>query len=471
MSEHKSIGDFLLDISTNLFMETDSYGKISYANTKANLAFSIPSNKDVSLDNVFDKASTMLLYSHLKNILYQNYADNFQFEYQRRFYNVFAYPRQNKVVFCFNDITEYRHLSHRLHHIKQRLEFAERTAQMGYWELDLEHRRFYWSAEMYRIFGAETQQISSKKNLIREQVFFEDLPLYKQKLTQLLKKRENVEGQVRIRRVDNNETVYCQFKAGIMTYQKQSRIAGTFQNITPLINIQKQLEEARRRADKLNMDKSYFLAQASHDLRQPLQALNLFASLLEDETDVEEQKKIALKIKASCDNLNTLLTNLLDISKLDAGGMTFEKERFSLKELLLKLEQEYTLIAEEKGIKFKVKAADIIIDSDAVLIERVVRNFLSNAFKYAKNKVSLSCFQYGHKIVIRVLDNGIGIKEEEIDCIFEDFYQCRGDNSNRQNGAGLGLSIVKKIAGLLDGRVSVSSRPGCYTSFKLVLHP
>ncbi len=471
MPKYKSICDFLSEISTNLFLETNSRGQITYANSKAKIVFSIPQQDDVYINNIFDSETSLLFQRHSQNTLYQNYAETFQIGYKQRFYNVVAYPQYGNVIFCFEDITERRQLSHLLYHTKQRLEFAERTAQLGYWELDLKHRRFYWSQEMFRIFGTESDDIFSKKNLIREQILSEDLPLYKQKLTQLLKRQQTVEGQVRIRRIDNGELVYCQFRAGMLNYQGTDQIAGTFQNITPLINIQKQLEEARQTADKLNMDKSYFLAQASHDLRQPLQALNLFVSLLEEKEDKTEQRNIIEKIKASSDNLNRLLTNLLDISKLDSGGMLFERETFNLQDLIQKLGQEYTIIAQEKNTQLKTKSETIILDSDAVLIERVLRNFLSNAFKYTKDKVILSCFRYHNKIVIRILDNGIGIQQEELKCIFDDFYQCRQDKSNRQKGAGLGLSIAKKIAGLLDGKIDVISCPNRYTSFSLILHP
>ncbi len=470
MDKYESISDFLINISSNLFLEINECGEILFTNTKAKLIFFSDDKAPKTLDTVFDKNNQKLFMTHIQNVLYQNKTDTFQFEYNRRYYSAFAYPYKKNVIISIEDITDRRLLAYRLYQTKQRLDFAEKTAQLGYWELDLEKRNFYWSSEMYSIFGLNMHQISSKKNLIREQIYPDDLPIYKQKLSQIVKDGHPVEGQVRIRRADNNAMVYCLFKAGIINYRGKKQIAGIFQNITPLIQIQNQLEAARKQADKLNMDKSYFLAQASHDLRQPLQAVNLFLSVLETENDPDEQSIIINKIKESCDNLNNLLNNLLDISKLDSGGMTFERETFNLYELLQRLKNEYELTAKEKGIRLKLIGKDIILDSDAVLIERIIRNFLSNAIKYTKNKIIISCYKYNKKIVIRVLDNGIGIAQNEINEIFEDFYQSRQIKNNRKNGAGLGLSIVKKIAGLLNGKISVKSNEGKYTVFSLSLH-
>ncbi|MFR8206192.1 MAG: hypothetical protein ACLU99_07515 [Alphaproteobacteria bacterium] len=179
MEEYPEITEFFLNVSTNIFAEVDSGGRVIYANNKAEYAFRLQSA--ATLDKAFDEDTAAVLKKHLHNTFFQHYPETFSFEFQGRFYNAFIYPRQNNAALCIEDITERRQLSHRLHQTKQRLEFAERTAKLGYWELDILAKHFYWSAEMYRIFGIDNPHISDKKNLIREQVFEEDFLFIKKR--------------------------------------------------------------------------------------------------------------------------------------------------------------------------------------------------------------------------------------------------------------------------------------------------
>lgn len=458
----------LLNISTNIFLEVDGSGRVLYASSKAAYIFHASPPEGKNLRRLLDSKNAELLAGHLKSVLYQNYPETFTLEFQTRWYNVFIYPHNGKAVCCLEDITERRQLSHHLHQSRQRLEFAERTARLGYWELDLHAKKFYWSAEMYRIFDIDAAKISTKRNLIREQLLHEDFPLYKQKITELLKFGHPVEGQVRVKR-SNGQIAYCLFKASLVYDTGGERIAGTFQDISSLIEIQLALEKARQEADRLNLAKSYFLAQASHDLRQPMQALNMFiAALCEDKLN-PEQMDIVKKIEASAANLKSLLDNLLDISKLDSGGMDFQPQSFDLAALLNSLCQEYRQTACLDNFKLRCNLHSITIFSDPLLIERIVRNLLSNAFKYARNTVKISCFKGGKYIYITVSDNGIGIHADEQKQIFDEFYQSRNIPDNRRKGAGLGLNIVKKIAGILGAEIKVRSCPGRYTVFSLRL--
>ena len=158
---------------------------------------------------------------------------------------------------------------------RQRREFAEKTAHLGYWELDLETKRFYWSKEMYRIFGYAKVLKNHKRNLIREGIFAEDFTFYKQQIKKLFSGARLVGGKIRLRR-PSGEVVYCRFRAGFVVRGDKRKIAGTFQDITQEIKTKEELRAAKKKAEEANKAKSYFLAQASHDLRQPMQALQLF---------------------------------------------------------------------------------------------------------------------------------------------------------------------------------------------------
>lgn len=469
MLQKNSFFEFLLAHSTNIFVELDSRGQILYASDKIRFVILHPHPEGENIRNLLTPAQANLWISHLNNVLYQNYPDSFSFAYQGRFYNIFVYPFDNNAVFCLEDITERRQLSHHLQQTRRRMEFAERTAKLGYWELDLSRRKFYWSAEMYRIFDIEAAKLSQKRNLIREQILPQDLPLYKREITRLIKERRPVEGRVRVLR-HSGKLAYCLFKAGIIYDAGNERIAGTFQDITAEEETRQALEQAREQAEKLNLAKSCFLAQASHDLRQPMQALMMFLSVLNEEGLSPRQADIVAKAEASAAGLKALLDNLLDVSKLDAGGMDYLPEDFDAAELMARICREYQTLTNPRKLSLLCRLRPSPVRSDPLLLERIIRNFLSNAFKYARSKIILSVRPLKNGIVIRVIDNGSGINPEEIPHIFDEFYQSCHIPGNRSQGAGLGLNIVKKIAGILDAQIKVRSRPQNYTAFSLFLH-
>ena len=466
MESRRELNEFFLNISTNIFMELDSRGRIIYASDKARYVFSRDNLIGANLTDFWEPEKRTKIEEALQNVSYQHYPETLSLEFQERYYNLFLYPRKKSIAACFEDITERRHLSHHLHQSRQRLDFAERTAHLGYWELDLPDKKFYWSAEMFRIFGQKAAHVSSKRNLIREGILPEDLPVYKQQLKKLLQTSLPVEGRVRLRRPDG-EVVYCVFRAGIIFEGRRERIAGTFQDITPTVIAQKALEEARRSADDANRAKSYFLAQASHDLRQPMQALQLFIHTLAEENLTPPQRHLVHKISASADGLKSLLDNLLDISRLDAGGVRLDIQNFDIGTVFCRLCMEYHQTAAVRNIEVICRVSHFRIASDPLLIERVVRNLFSNALKYAKHKILLSCRSDKDTARIRIIDDGIGIKTDELKLIFEEFYQSGNVEDNRSNGAGLGLSIVKRIAILLGAEIRVRSKFGAYSAFEL----
>ncbi len=468
MDNRQELTDFFLNISTNIFMELDSHGQILYASDKARYVFCQDKLIGASLPDFWEPDRRRKIQDALQNVSYQHYPETLSLEFQERYYNLFLYPRDKTIAACFEDVTERRHLSHHLHQSRQRLDFAERTAHLGYWELDLLSRKFYWSAEMFRIFGQKAARISSKRNLIREGILPEDMPIYKQQLKKLVRTSLPVEGRLRLRR-PNGEIVYCLFRAGIIFSGRHERIAGTFQDITSVVHAQKALIEARRQAEEANKAKTYFLAQASHDLRQPMQALQLFIQTLSEEKLKPAQLQLVNKISASADGLKSLLDNLLDITTLDSGGVRLECETFDIGTVFCPLCMEYHQTSAAKNIEVICRVRHFDISSDPLLIERVVRNLFSNALKYAKNKIFLSCRPENGHAKIRIIDNGVGINPEEISLIFDEFYQSGNIENNRDNGVGLGLSIVKRITRLLNASIRVRSKPGAYTAFELSL--
>lgn len=453
----------LLNISTNIFLETTSHGIIKYANSHAQNIFGA-NLIGRNIISFFPGAEAELFLEKIIFAAENNQSGILYLALELRYYKFYFYQYHQNCLICIEDITERRDLSNALAKASQRLDFAEKTAKLGYWELDYEQKKIYWSLEMFRIFGATPAEISPKRNLIRELVFKEDIPIYKNKLRELVHNQKPVEGQLRIRRLDGRMR-YCFFKASIITDDGHRKIAGTFQDLTSIIETQIALEKARDLAEDMNRAKSFFLAQASHDLRQPMQALSMFISAMSEEHLNPRQTMLINKIEASADNLKTLLDNLLDLSKLEAGGIQCESINFNIGELLKKIASEYIELAKQRQLSFRFIPHQCIIFSDPVLVERIIRNLLTNAFKYTRSKILLGCKWHKDYIRIIISDNGVGIKAEEQEKIFDEFYQCRDIPDNRLNGAGLGLAIVKRISDIINTKIHFDSIPNQGTCF------
>jgi signal transduction histidine kinase len=227
---------------------------------------------------------------------------------------------------------------------------------------------------------------------------------------------------------------------------------------------------ARDRAEDASHAKSRFLAAASHDLRQPLHALSLYAAALRLRAGDGTVSEISQQISRALGSLSALVDSLLDISKLDAEAVRPELQRMSVKSLIERIESDYRPVAREKGIEFRVASSESDVESDPVLLERVVRNLVDNAFKYTRaGSVALAAERDESSVRITVRDTGPGIPEAERENIFEEFYQIGNPERDRSEGLGLGLAIVRRLSLLLGLRVKLKSEPGRGSQFSIRL--
>ena len=234
---------------------------------------------------------------------------------------------------------------------------------------------------------------------------------------------------------------------------------GIFTDITAQRKAEETLIEAKERAEATNQAKSRFLASASHDLRQPLQAINFFMSaLVHREVDAD---KLALldKTQTSLDALSGILNALLDISRLDAGVIEPQLTDIAVEDLLDPLVDEFRLVAEDRGIELKFVSSQSWVRSDKALLESVFRNLLANAIKYTPaGKVLIGCRRTDTGMRFEVWDTGIGIPAEHLKTIFDEFYQVGNQARDRTQGLGLGLSIVERTGGAFGPRVGCALR-------------
>jgi signal transduction histidine kinase/CheY-like chemotaxis protein len=221
------------------------------------------------------------------------------------------------------------------------------------------------------------------------------------------------------------------------------------------------LAERNREVERANLAKSRFLAAASHDLRQPLHALNLFAAQLSHQADPAERARLVGRIDAAIASMNELFNALLDMSKLDAGVLAPDITEFPVGHLLDRIETTFAAAAREKGLHLSVVPSSSWVRTDAILLERILLNLVSNAVRYtARGGVVVGCRRRGDSVRIEVWDSGIGVAEGEHRSIFGEFYQVDAPLPGQRAGLGLGLSIVDGLCRLLGHPIELVSRPG-----------
>ncbi len=239
-----------------------------------------------------------------------------------------------------------------------------------------------------------------------------------------------------------------------------------FENLQLVHELSLQKEEA----EQANIAKSKFLAAASHDLRQPLHALMLFTSVLDESIKYPRVRKVVDQIRASADALQNLFNALLDISRLEAGVLVAEKSHFTLPSMFEKLANDYSLAAEEKGLALEFSACKCAVYSDSALLEQIMRNFVANAIRYTnKGTITISCRDFSESVRIDVMDTGVGIPANKQQAVFNEFYQLGNPQRDRSKGLGLGLAIVERIARLLKHTIKVHSRPGKGSTFSIIV--
>ncbi len=218
---------------------------------------------------------------------------------------------------------------------------------------------------------------------------------------------------------------------------------------------------ARAEAEQANAAKSRFLAAASHDLRQPLQTLGIYLHMIGEQADSPRLRKLVDAARDGFEATQRLLNSLMDIATLETGVISPQLSELDLPVFLERICEEGRLEAAGKGLGFRVTCCGARVTTDPAMLERIVRNLLSNALKYTHSgTIRVTCRQARGFTAIKVQDTGPGIPQDRLHLIFEDFYQIGNPERDRRKGLGLGLATVARLSRLLGYRVRVLSRPG-----------
>lgn len=233
-----------------------------------------------------------------------------------------------------------------------------------------------------------------------------------------------------------------------------------------------ELSIAKDAAESSSAAKTKFLAAASHDLRQPLQAINMFYDALRQSGLNAEQHRITEYLGLSIRALDDLLNTLLDMSRLDAGVIKPAMRHVMAEDIFVQAETEFAAPFLKRGLRFKLAFPQrpVAIYTDRQILARILRNLIDNAAKYCeRGGVLVGLRRRGDRAVFQVWDTGIGISREHLDKIFDEYYQIDNPERDRSKGLGLGLSIVRRLASLIGGEIKVSSRPGKGSLFSLLV--
>jgi Na+/proline symporter/signal transduction histidine kinase len=222
------------------------------------------------------------------------------------------------------------------------------------------------------------------------------------------------------------------------------------------------LTEAKGTAEAANQSKTRFLAAVSHDLMQPLNAARLFSAALSHQDDglSSEAQKLVQHLDSSLRSAEDLISDLLDISRLENGKINPDRKPFAVNELFDILGAEFKALAQEQGLTFRVRGSHLRIDSDIKLLRRILQNFLTNAFRYAKGPVLLGVRRRGGELCLEVWDRGPGIPEDKQQVIFEEFKRLDSHQTRAEKGLGLGLAIADGLCRVLGHTLRVRSWPG-----------
>lgn len=266
----------------------------------------------------------------------------------------------------------------------------------------------------------------------------------------------------------NGETLWTETSLSLIKNNDNIPIGvnGVIRNIKERKRVEKELIEAKNKAEEANKLKSNFLANMSHELRTPLNGILGFAEILKEEITDDEHNEMINIILRSGNRLKNTLNALLDISAIESGTQSINKHSFDLDELLIEVIKLYEENARQKNIEiiYSFQHNKQIISDDSI-IYKVVNNLIDNAVKYTeKGSIEITTLiqsdSYEENLIINIKDTGIGIEADTFDLIFEDFRQVSEGKSRNYDGNGLGLSIARRLLKLLNGSISLKSEPG-----------
>ena len=345
-----------------------------------------------------------------------------------------------------------------------RLQAALRAGNVMAFDWDVPADEVRFSQNAAEILGLDSQQVLRGSEWIG-QVHAEDRQRVVSSFERAGPHQPSHSLAFRYRRPDGGEVWLEQI--AIVQFDsagKRTRINGLTADVTERKRFDEELSRAWKTAEMADRAKSSFLAAASHDLRQPLQSLRFLQAALEPHHPSGEARNLVAGIGRSLDTMTSILSSLLDVNGLESGNLRPSVSEFSLSEIFESLDGDFVAPLEEKGLRLRIIRSGLVIRSDRRMLAEMIRNLLSNAVRYTdRGRILLGSRRAGDNVRIEVWDSGVGITEDQLPHIFDEYYQ--GTDSAERGGFGLGLAIVKRLGEILDHKVEVRSISGKGTRF------
>jgi PAS domain S-box-containing protein len=388
------------------------------------------------------------------------------------------------VVMVFRDVTARRRaeqaqqaLTRELSELRQLLEEAESITHVGSWAWEVATNRLTWSDEMYRVYGFEPGSQPPTYEAFLSYVHPDDREMVAASVRKALETGDGFAFDHRIIRPDGTErTLHGKGRVIVAPDGRPMRMVGSGHDITEQASARAQRERLVHELASANQVKMSFLARMSHDLRTPLNAIDGYADLMmmgiRGPVTPEQQRDLE-RIRESSRFLLTLITDILDFAKIEAGQTALQIAEFRIGTCLAAIEQIVTPQATLRGVEYrKIPFDDAVVRADPARVQQVLVNLLSNAIKFTDSggAVSVGCQADDRFAWINVSDTGCGIPAEQIGGIFEPFVQVKPQaNDATQPGLGLGLSISRDLVRQMGGDIAVTSTPGKGSEFRFNL--
>ena len=424
-------------------------------------------------------------------ILVRGYSDVYEKEYRRKDGTVFPVELRSFLIrnddgqpegmwAIVRDVTERQHAESALRESEWMLRESQQVAQLGSYVFDTVAGTWKSSEILDTIFGIDREyvrdlsgwlaivhpdDVETMKTYVVDEVFSRHLPF---------------DREYRIVRRNDGE---ARWVSGLGQLQQDEagnviRMLGTIQDITDKKSVQIELADAKEAADAANRAKSEFLANMSHEIRTPMNGIIGMAQLLEFTELTDVQKHYLHAIKLSSENLLSLISDILDLSKIEAGKVELERIQFSLRGTISDVVKTQVAHIDDKGLSIRIAIPEHVPDSltgDQFRLKQILLNLLSNAIKFTpKGEIVISVDteeRLRDQALIRfsVADTGVGIETDAIMKIFAPFSQADASTTRRYGGTGLGLSICRKIADLMGGNIRVESSKGVGSTFHVAI--
>jgi len=346
---------------------------------------------------------------------------------------------------------------------------AQRLARLGSWEWDVAGDHIQWSEETYHIFGVDPARGPLDFNAYMERIHPDDRAMLQHNIEQVFRTGNDYSLEHRIILPDGTvRHVTGRGQATLSARGAVERMHGTVQDITELRMAEDALRAAKDEAEAANSAKSDFLATMSHEMRTPLNGVMGTLTMLRDTPLSPEQDAYVETAGRSAETLLTLINDILDLAKVEAGKLEVEPAPFDPRETLDQALTLLTPVVRERGLALDVTIQDCVpkrLLSDEARIRQIILNLLSNAVKFTEEGTVSVCLCWGGtgpkgSLVFQVGDTGIGIPEDRLGSLFERFSQVDRSRARRFGGSGLGLAICRELTSLLGGTISVESKMG-----------